>query len=348
MGAETKHSDNEASTPDATSGAYAYVDAAVSRIRSRVEEAVSVNGPRSIVVGLSCLPVFAAIHYMAYWLRFDAIDDRRWMQIVCTMSAVLVIKSVLFFQYKIYQGWSRYATFYDLVALAQAATASAVFLVVVDYLFLANWHTPRAVFFMDWGATIVVMGGLRSMHRWVEEAKSLLNSSENLTRTLIIGADDSGESVLRAIRNSKNNRHHVVGFVAEGDSTERFIGGVPVVGGIDSTVALAKSLNAVELLIASSSISGKQVRRIVEESAGHGIEVKVLPSYDQLFNGRVDMRPRTVSIEDLLRRDPVQLDTEYVSEWLQGKTVLVTGAAGSIGSEMCRQLLPFAPGLQCR
>ena len=259
------------------------------------------------------------------------------------MTAVLIIKSFLFAHYKIYQGWSRYATFYDLVALAQASSASAVCLAVVDYLFLADWHTPRAVFIMDWAATIVVIGGLRSMHRWVEEAKSLFNSKD-LARVLIIGADDTGENVLRAIRHGKSDRYYVVGFVAEQDSHERFIGGVPVVGSIDDTVELAKQFNATELLIASSSISGKLVRRIVDDASEHSIGVKVLPSFDQLFDGRVDMRPRTVSIEDLLRRDPVELDTEYVSEWLEGKTVLVTGSAGSIGSEMCRQILPFEPG----
>lgn len=304
----------------------------------------TLQSPRSMMIGLYCLPVFAAIHYIAYWLRFDTIDDKRWMQLIATMSAILVIKSFLFVHYRIYQGWSRYATFYDLVTLAQATTASAVCLAVFDYLFLATWHTPRAVFLMDWGATLVVVGGLRSAHRWIDEGRSFFNSSQNLTRALIVGADENGEQVLRAIRNGKNNRYHVVGFVAEREVTERFIGGVPVVGGIDSTVALAKEHTATELLIASTGISGKVVREIVEQSAENDFTVKVLPTYDQLFDGRLDLRPRTVSIADLLRRDPVQLDTNYVSDWLSGKTVLVTGSAGSIGSEMCRQILPFEPG----
>ena len=93
----------------------------------------TLQSPRSMMIGLYCLPVFAAIHYIAYWLRFDTIDDKRWMQLIATMSAILVIKSFLFVHYRIYQGWSRYATFYDLVTLAQATTASAVCLACLLY-----------------------------------------------------------------------------------------------------------------------------------------------------------------------------------------------------------------------
>lgn len=318
-------------------------DGVASMLRTRLGEiGAAFSCRRSLLLGLSCLPVFAAIHYVAYWLRFDEITERRWLQVVCTMGVVLVVKTVMFTHYKIYQGWGRHATFHDLVALAQATTVSAVCLAVFDYLFLAKWHTPRAVFLMDWGATIVIVGGLRSLRRWVDEA-ALLFDTKDRTRALIVGADGNGEGILRAIRSSKSVRYNVVGFVGQDKTAAKFIGGVPLVGEIDQTVELAKEHNVHELLIASSGLSGKRVRQIVDASAKLDIEVKVLPSYEQLFDGRMDLRPRTVSIADLLRRDPVQLDTEYLSTWLKGKTLLVTGSAGSIGSEMCRQLLPFEP-----
>lgn len=299
---------------------------------------------RAFLIGTLFLPVFAAIHISAYWLRFDgALTDRRWIQLGCTLAAVLVIKSSVFGYYRIYGGWSRYATFFDLVALAKAATLSAGCLALYDYLFLASLHTPRAVFFTDWGATIVVVGGLRSLRRWMNEGMGFWETQCGVP-ALIVGADDNGEGILRSIRRNKGLAYKVVGFVGENESaTGTLIAGVPVVGHVSRTVELARQYEVSELLIASSSLSGKVVRRLVEESSDFDISVKILPSYDQILRGHVNLQPRTVSIADLLRREPVQLDTEHVSRWLSGQTVLVTGAAGSIGAEICRQLLPFAP-----
>lgn len=298
---------------------------------------------RSLTTGLWFLPLFAAIHYASYWLRFDTFTDRRWLQISCTLVAVLVTKSYLFTHYKVYQGWNRYATFYDLIKLTQAATVSAVCLAVFDYLFLAQLNIPRSVFFMDWGGTIVVVGGLRFLRRWMNEGLRTLHETGK-TPALIIGADDYGEAILRAIRCSNNLSYNVVGFVAKDENMRgHCIGGVPVVGCIDEISKLAETYEANELLVASTGLTGKDVRQLVEKSDVHGFTVKILPSFDQILEGRVNLRPRTVSIADLLRREPVQLDMQNLSRWLQGKTLLVTGSAGSIGSEICRQLLHFKP-----
>ncbi len=298
---------------------------------------------RGLVMGLSLLPVFAAVHFVSYWLRFDTFTERRWTQITCTLLTVLVIKTIIFTQYRIYQGWSRYATFYDLVKLTQAATVSAVCLAVFDYLFLSGLKTPRTVFFMDWGGTIVTVGGLRFLRRLLNEGWRSLDRSG--TVALIVGADEFGEAILRSIRTGGKLNYNVVGFVA----TDEFlkgtcIGGVPVLGTIDEIRDLMKSSEASEVLIASSGLSGKEVRQLVDESRVHGFSVKILPSYDQILDGKVDLRPRTVSIADLLRREPVQLDSQNLHRWLEGETLMVTGAAGSIGSEICRQLLQFNPG----
>ena len=304
---------------------------------------ISLRSPRSQLIAVSFLPVFAAIHVAAYWLRFDTFTDRRWLQLSCTLTAVLVIKTFLFSYYRIYQSWSRYATFYDLITLVKAASISAVCLALVDYLFLATLPTPRAVFFMDWGATIVLVGGLRALRRWMNEG--LLHwESEHGSPALIVGANDYGESVLRAIRRSKRASYKVIGFVSERrESVGSRISGIPVVGSVDQTISLAKSYDVSDLLIASRGLNGKRVREIVNFAEEHGISVKVLPSFDQILDGQIDFRPRKVSISDLLRRDPVQLDTEYLEQWLEGKVLFVTGAAGSIGSEICRQLLPYKP-----
>lgn len=296
-----------------------------------------------VTVAALLLPVFAAIHFCAYWVRFEAFTERRWIQIGCTLTAVLVIKTGIFAYYRIYQGWGRYATFYDAVRLAQAVTASAVCLALYDYLFLATLHTPRAVFFADWMATLAIVGGIRCARRLWTEGSTWFDTRQGMP-VLIVGTGDDGEGILRSVRRSEKLQYNVVGFISADESAVgRFIGGVPVLGTVDQTLQIAKQYEVNNLLIASRGLNGKQVRDICN-TAEHGISVNVLPGYDQMLDGGVDWRPRTVSITDLLRREPVELDTNNLNRWLGGKTLLVTGAAGSIGSEICRQLLPFKPG----
>lgn len=298
-----------------------------------------------LLVGAMMLPVFAAIHFGAYWIRFDGeFSENRWFQLGCTMAAVLVIKTCAFAYYRIYQGWNRYATFYDAVKLAQAATMSACCLASFDYLFLASLHTPRAVFFSDWIATLMLVGGIRCLRRWMSEGGQWLDSTKGLP-VLIVGADHDGEEVLSAMRRRGSMRYNVVGFLADSESkVGQIISGVPILGTYKEAFELAQKYEIRDLLIASRGLSGRQVRDIVNATSDEDITVKILPGFDQLLDGHVDWRPRTVSIADLLRRDPVELDTQNLNRWLGGKTLLVTGAAGSIGSEICRQLLPFNPG----
>lgn len=299
---------------------------------------------RTWLIGSVMLPLFVAIHFAAYWMRFEGFfSPGRWLQFQYTLMAVLVIKTVLFAAYGIYRGWSRYATFYDLVRLTQAVTISAVLLALFDYLFLARLHTPRSVFFMDWGATLLFVGGLRCFGRWVNEGSQLFDAAR-ATPALLVGADQYGESILRSIRRRKTLKYNVVGFVAqERSAVGSLIAGVPVVGTIDETCDLADQYEVDEVLIAASALTGKQVRQLVDDSTDHAFAVKVLPSYDQILDGQIDLRPQRVSITDLLRREPVQLDMTSLRRWLEGQTLLVTGSAGSIGSEICKQLMQFRP-----
>ena len=217
---------------------------------------------RGLLVGMMFLPLFAAIHFAAYWLRFDGnITPECWVQLTCTLLGVLFIKSIVFASYRIYQSWSRYLTFYDLMKLTQAATVSAVVFALFDYLLLAWCATPRSVFFMDWGATIVVIGGLRATRRWLQEGSRLFRPASG-SPVVIVGADDFGEALLRMIRRNQNLRYDVVGFVAESPATVgSCIGGVPVVGTIEDICRLANHYGVNEVLMTTNRLSGKQVRK---------------------------------------------------------------------------------------
>ncbi len=291
------------------------------------------------------IPVFALIHVLAYWLRFDGLmGPGEWRMFSNTVVTAILVKVLVFAALRIYQGWNRYVTFHDMISLAKASTASSLLILAVNYLLMPGVVTARSVFLLDWGLTIVVIGSLRSLLRLLQEGRRSVFLSRGRKPVLIVGTNDSGEALLRSIRRNSKLPYWVAGFVTEDHTRlKSHIAGVPVLGTLEQTCQVARRYDVAEVLITTGELSGYQVRRLVDEAANAGIQVKVLPSYEQLLRGAVDLRPRQVSIEDLLRRDPVQLDMSQLHRWLQDQVILVTGSAGSIGSEICRQLLQFAP-----
>ncbi len=290
-------------------------------------------------------PLFATIPIAAYWLRYEGhVPAETVADIHLMIPWVISIKIAAFGWFRVYQGWNRYLTFYDLVTLAQATVASSLVLVLAAYLLIPEVVIPRSVFLMDCLGTIVVFGGLRSAVRYIDELRPSLISSRGRTRAFIVGANDSGEALLRTIRRKRSLPYQIVGFLAgPGKSLPSQIGGIGVLGGVDQLDHLSRKHRVQEVLITADDFTGKQVKTIVQQGRSVGVQVKVLPSLEQLLGRRVDLKPRTVSIQDLLRRDPVKLDMRGLHQWIDDKVLLVTGAAGSIGSEICRQLLQFEP-----
>ena len=300
---------------------------------------------RRLLCALMLLPAFFAIYYLSFWLRYEGpLSPAVLHRYTSTVLWVVAIKVALFGWFRVYHSWARFVTFYDLVVLTQAATGSLLLTVLVDRLFLPNHPIPRSVFLLDWGATIVVVGGVRALLRAFQERNWRLFLSTDKVATFIVGANEAGQSLLRTIIRNGKLTYHVVGFID--DDPGRLgtrIGGVPVVGTVEQTCQLAERHGVREVLIATGELSGRQVRRLVDDARRHSVNVRVLPSYEQLITGSVAIRPRAVSIDDLLRREPVQLDMEDIGQWIDDRVLLVTGSAGSIGSEICRQLLRFSP-----
>lgn len=333
---------------DAETPCASHVDAGPERRPAgRVEWGKLLRRLKREIAWLATLPpIFAGIFYLSYWLRFEGqLSAAEWRNFQSLVLWVVLVKAALFGWFRIHQGWSRYVTFYDLVSLVQAATSSLLVIVLLDRLLLPARSIPRSIVLLDWGATIVVLGGLRAVWRVVHERSWMTFLSRGKVPTFIVGANDAGESLLRAItRGNGKLDYFVVGFI---DDDPRRVGtrisGVPVVGTLGQIGRLAERHEVGEVLIAAGELAGRQVRKLVEETRARGIRVRVLPSYDQLIAGSVAIRPRPVSIHDLLRREPVQLDLENIRQWIDGRVLLVTGSAGSIGAGIARQLLTFSP-----
>jgi len=291
------------------------------------------------------LPMFAATYLAAFLLRFAGNLDEATIEVFFgTLPWVLTIQWAVFVWFSVYQGWTRYVNFHDLLVLGKAVTASSVGVTMLDALCLPNLQIPRSVLLIDWGVTLVVIGAARALPRLIRDDGWRVFSAHVGVPSLIVGANDSGETLLRAIRSNPALNYRIVGFVDDRrDVRSRRIGGVPVVGTCDDLSKLVERHGVEEVLITAGELPGTQVRALVDAARTSNFNVKVVPSYEQLLEERVAVHPRAVAIEDLLCRPTVELDLDGLCDWLSGRVVMVTGSAGSIGSEICRQLVKLRP-----
>ena len=231
----------------------------------------------------------------------------------------------------------------DILAILQAVTFSSLASVLI-IMGLVDRSFPWPIFPIDWGICLLFVGGMRLALRAFHEGPS--RSRENHgRRALIIGAGDAGELLIREIGRNPSLDYRVVGFVDDDPRKQaRRIHGVEVIGVIDRLPALCGEYDVQELLIAIPSATGMEMRRIIGACRATKLEFKTMPSLVELDEGPFTLsKVRRVSIDDLLRREPVQIDHAGLERFIQGKRVLVTGAGGSIGSELCRQLARLKP-----
>src|SRR2546426_1064854 len=204
---------------------------------------------------------------------------------------------------------------------------------------------PRSVFLLDWVVMIFFSGGIRFAARALRESRLARARLDDGRRTIIIGAGEGGEQLLRQVLHDPRAGMNVVGFVDDKPETHgRTLHGVPVLGHTGRLKELAAKYDVELLVIAMRSVTGARTRRIVDRCRETGVEFKIIPSIDDLLKKRATIdQLRDVAIEDLLGRDPVHLNLEQIKQDLAGKSILVTGGAGSIGSELARQIASYGP-----
>ncbi len=296
--------------------------------------------------GLAILVALSACAYVAaFLLRFDAQLPPDYANLLAaSLGWVLFIKTAAILHARLHKEYTRYVTFHDMLMIARTVTFSSIGITLVDAWLLSGVTIPRSVIMLDWGASLVLLAAARTVPRLLRDNAWRSLASTSGTPALIVGANDAGEALLRTIRQSPELNYRPIGFVDDQpDAKGRRIAGIPVLGTYAEIAALASKHNVGEVLLTAGALPGKQVREIIEMADEHDFRVKVLPSYEQLLHDRVDVRPRSVAIADLLRRPSVEIDNDSIQDWITGRTLLVTGSAGSIGSEICRQLLAQSP-----
>ncbi len=262
------------------------------------------------------------------------------------LTITLLIRAVVHWRIGLFHGLWRYSGARDLVSLLKAATLSSVIIAAV-WGFFQTGMFPRSILVLDYAFSILVVGGLRFGIRTIREAviQSARSAPEkgDRRRVLIVGAGDAGEVLMREIVRIYGHRYEPVGFLDDAPAKQKErIHGVPVIGPIEDVALLAKRERIDEIIIAMPTMTGKELRRVVELCRPTGASLRTLPSVDSLIDGRVTVSQLAeVAIEDLLGRAPVTLDADALDGFIRGRTVLVTGAGGSIGSELCKQVCRF-------
>ncbi|MFA7399566.1 MAG: nucleoside-diphosphate sugar epimerase/dehydratase, partial [Sideroxydans sp.] len=288
--------------------------------------------------------VAAAVAWVfAYLLRFNFdIPNEYLLQLSNSLLWVVPFQLLVFWQFRLYRGAWRYASLSDLRQILVAIVFAAAAVPLVLWMG-STAVAPRSVLVIDPILLILMMGGSRLVYRvWKEQG---LHGVVKLggEPVLILGAGDAAVNLSKELLRGKELR--LVGFLDDDvDSHERTLNGIRVLGGLDGLKKWTDRFGVRQVIIAMPKASHQQRKRAIELCAEANVKALTVPSFEDLLSGRVTISQlRAVELEDLLGRDAVQLDDAGLREQLAGKVVMVTGAGGSIGSELCRQIARFSP-----
>jgi len=301
---------------------------------------------RKPIIWTTQFGVFVLSAIAAFLLRFDfAVPREQYGHLATALTVLVIIKVIVFRIAKLDRGLWRYISVIDLVRVGVGnLVASSIACAII--LAISSPGFPRSVYAIDFLLCLLATGGLRFTVRLVQEATSrTLLRGAAVRNALIYGAGESGTVLLREIRNNPKLPYKVIGFLD--DEKEKHglrVAGIKVLGSGDDLGALAKRCDVEIILIAIPSASGVEMTRILELCHTAGIECKTVPGLGEIIenNGLVG-QIREVAVEDLLGRNPIRLEEKQIRASIKGKVILVTGAAGSIGSEICRQIARFEP-----
>ncbi len=314
---------------------------------------------RKQLIILAHIVVFTISLLLSLLLANNLQFRRTWLveQYPLLLLFFIIIKLVVFGLFKQYRGWWRYVGISDLIGILRACLVSTFIIVVLWFTvvlsvdsvrrYLQNIaDTAQSIFLLDLFGTFLLLAGLRMVIRLYHEEYRTIETGR-LRRFLIVGAGNAGEALLREIHRMPVAEYEVVGFVDDDLAKQGiFIHGLPVLGTVEQLPKICKDRDIEEIAIAIPSATHKQVRRVVRVCEGAKIRFRTVPSITDIASGRFKVSQiRDVDINDLLGREAVELDLDLIEAFARDKTILVTGAGGSIGSEMCRQLCNFKPKL---
>jgi FlaA1/EpsC-like NDP-sugar epimerase len=304
------------------------------------------------VVGMDAM-TFVVSLWAAHMMRFDfALTPTNWTDFVFVLPLAIVVKAVVFLLMGAYKGLWRYTSLIDVLQLVQASVISTL-IIMGGLTFVSRFEGySRSVFLIDCILTCFLCSATRAGIRMFYNVRwsfgldgEAAAAPKTIRRLMVIGAGDAADKILREISDNNDSPYAVVCCLDDKPSKQgRSLHGAPIVGPIQRLPEFVARFNAKEALIAIPSMAGDRVRQIVELAKKSGIPCRTLPSISSLIDGRVSVNDvKEVDFEDLLGRPAVALDSDSIGHYLTDKVVLVTGGGGSIGSELCRQIVRYRP-----
>ena len=295
---------------------------------------------------LVILVCFTASHCLRFGEWYPDIFEQS--EFLKALPLILITQFTCLYFSNVYKAIWRFSSIPDLIRVIRGVSLAVPVSLFVVFLMNRLEGFPRSAFLIDWFLLIFFLGGGRFIYRiYSDYQRNIGLKNQNLKRVLIIGAGVGGEKLLRDIKYTPTLGIKVVGFIDDHkDKTGRTLGGVPVVGRSDNLKNVITRLQVEQVFIAIPSATSQEIRNILEKIDGLEVEVKTLPKINDVIYGDIEFSQlRKIEPEDLLGRTPVSLDMNEIACFIKGKRVLVTGAGGSIGSELCKQILKYAPDL---
>ena len=304
-----------------------------------------------LILGVDALFIIIA-HFTAYLLRFEwCLTEEQFDQALAILPLLLLVKLPIFYLAGLYKGMWRFTSLLDIQNIIKAVVISSVIIVAVLLYTMRFEGLSRSVYILDALFTFILIGSLRiTIRSWYNHHKYPFLNSNNCnsiikTKLLLIGAGEAAEKIIREIEDNAQLPYSVIGLLDDDPAKiGRQIHGVPILGPISEASIQDQQPTIDELLIAVTTATGSQMKKMIHECKNSGLPYKVIPGLGGIINGQVSIKTiRDVSYEDLLGRSEVALNQKGIGKYLTDKTILVTGGGGSIGSELCRQILRFMP-----
>lgn len=299
---------------------------------------------RFVLLVLGHISVFLFTGVTAFALRFEfQFTDSSLLMMQQALPVFLCCKMLCFYVFRSFHGWWRYVAFSDIRALGNATLVSLLVVIILDH-FLLPFQIPRSVVLIDALLSVVVLGSIRSTWRLLnEEVRPLLSGRKRL-RTVIAGTSDTAVRLANQLRSHPEMGFEILGHLKSQKADRRtWLTGLPVLGSIDELDTQLGQHRVEQVLVPAGELTGVQMRQLMTMAEECSFVLRVIPPLGHYLSGNQRIPVREVDINDLLRREPVELDDQSIGDFLRGHRILVTGAGGSIGSEICRQLLRYEP-----
>jgi len=296
----------------------------------------------TLLVLLDSIIVSTAI-FIASWIVYPYTTGFNSQIMLITAGALLISHYVFALAYKLYHKVWAYASVGELLAIVQAVTLSIISAGIVQFL-VNDFTIYRRALIVTWMLHIILIGGSRFIWRIYRDR--YITTTRYKKRTLIVGAGDAGAMIARQLNNEHNDSElNPVAFVDDDPAKQKMYAyNLPVLGKVKDITCVVQNHDIEHIVIAIPSLGNGELQKIVDECTKTNVRVQMIPKIEDLMTGKVSVNHlKNVEVEDLLGREPVELDIQSIQGTIEGETILVTGAGGSIGSELCRQLMTFSP-----